>query len=356
MEPGWDGRLIGWYRRHQRVLPWRQNPSPYRVWVSEIMLQQTQVATVIPYFERFIAAFPDINSLAGADQEHVLKVWEGLGYYSRARNLHRAARRVVSDFDGAIPCTHEALLALPGVGEYTAAAIASIAYGQPFPVVDGNVLRFAARFRGITADIRTTHVKKATLQWLQPVIALHNPSDFNQALMELGALVCHPSSPMCAECPVADNCYALSNGCVNELPFKAARKNIPHYNVAVGIVFDGDRLLICKRAQDKMLGGLWEFPGGKQEPGEALEETARREIVEETGMEVRVGSRLVTVEHAYSHFSITMTAFICTKTNNHCVCETEAESRWVYPSDLEELPFPKANRRVIAALKEQLKK
>ena len=218
-------RLLAWYRRHQRQLPWRDDPSPYRVWVSEIMLQQTRVVAVQPYFARFLDRFPSLKSLAAADQEEVLKVWEGLGYYSRARNLHRAARQVVAERGGRMPATSVELAELPGVGPYTAAAIASIAFGEATPVVDGNVLRVVARHRAWREDIAAVRTRNRVRASLEEAIAVSgDPSSFNQAMMELGALVCTPRQPQCGVCPLAGDCRALAEDLVAELPVK--RKQI----------------------------------------------------------------------------------------------------------------------------------
>lgn len=348
----WPPALLAWFHRHQRVLPWRSEPTPYRVWISEIMLQQTQVATVLPYFERFLACFPTLRSLADADLHDVLKAWEGLGYYSRARNLHRAAQQVRTRHGGELPADPQALLELPGIGRYTAAAIASIAFGQPFPVVDGNVLRVFARFWGIADDVRSGTVRDRFYVRLAPIIERQSdPSAFNQAIMELGALVCTVRRPQCATCPLADNCVARADGRTGELPVKARRAAVPHVDVAVGLVWREGRVLIARRPLAAMLGGLWEFPGGKQVAGETLEETAVREIREETGLDVEVGERLCTVRHAYSHFRITLTAFHCRLQGGALRMDTARPCEWVRPEDLDRFAFPRANAKVIAALR-----
>ena len=235
----WVHLLLAWYGRHRRALPWRDEPTAYRVWISEIMLQQTRVAAVRPYFVRFLERFPTLRALAAADQQDVLKAWEGLGYYSRARNLHKAAQQVVQA-GGTIPGTSAKLARLPGIGPYTAAAIASIAFGEATPVVDGNVLRVVARHRGLRDDIaamRTRDLVRASL--LDAIALAGDPSSFNQAMMELGALVCTPRSPRCGECPLAGDCRALAEDAVDVLPVKRKRKAVPHYEIAVGLVFDG---------------------------------------------------------------------------------------------------------------------
>ncbi len=348
----WPERLLEWYDANRRPMPWRADPTPYRVWISEIMLQQTQVDTVIPYFERFVARFPDIRSLARADLQDVLRAWQGLGYYARARNLHRAAGIVASEMDGRIPGSFEELRKLPGLGPYTAAAIASIAFGEAVPVVDGNVLRVFTRFWGIEDDIRRPRVRDALFDRLGPYVAGAPPSAFNQSIMELGALVCRPTSPDCPRCPIAAPCVARRENRTGELPVKSRAKPIPHHEIAVGVIWRRGRILVGRRRADQMLGGLWEFPGGKRRPGESLAETARREILEETGLEVVLDETpYAVVEHTYSHFRITLTAFPCRSDRGRPVARSTDALRWVRLPDLSALPFPKANLAVIDAIR-----
>jgi A/G-specific adenine glycosylase len=344
--PRWPKALVAWFERDHRPMPWRQDSSPYRVWISEIMLQQTQVVTVIPYFERFVARFPDVRALAAADSQDVLRLWEGLGYYSRARNLHKAAREIVAARSGRLPATHDDWLTLPGIGAYTAAAIASIAFGEPVPSVDGNVMRVCARLWAVREPIRDLRVVSRVRERLQPIIRTVNPSSFNQAMMETGALVCRPRNPVCATCVLRRDCRAFREGLTDKLPVVHRAAAVPHHTIAVGVVWKAGRLLIARRRDDQMLGGLWEFPGGKQAPGEPLADTARREVFEETGLCVRVGEPLLTVRHAYSHFRITMTAFHCKWISGRARPRTSAELKWIAPGDLRTYPFPRANRRI----------
>ena len=348
----WHRRLVDWFRSHRRLLPWRNRPTPYRVWVSEIMLQQTRVETARDYFERFITRFPSPEDLARADSQDVLRVWEGLGYYSRARNLHRAARRVMEKYDGRIPSTRDELLTLPGIGEYTAGAIASIAFGAPEPAVDGNAVRVMARFHALELDSRKNEIRRRVHERLREVLTRNDPGDFNQALMELGALVCKPRSPDCPVCPLRPDCLAFAQGRTQELPIRSPRAAVPRHNVAVGVVWHENRLLIARRPADRMLGGLWEFPGGKQEAGEELPHTVRREVREEVGLDVTVGPRLCTVKHAYTHFRVTISAFTCTAETPDAVAQDAAEVRWVKLDEMEAYPFPRANRRIIEHIKE----
>lgn len=331
-------------------MPWRDRPLPYDVWVSEVMLQQTQVGTVIPYFKRFIARFPNVQALAAADLQDVLKVWEGLGYYSRARNLHRAARLVCKEFNGRLPGTFGALQEIPGIGPYIAAAIASIAFDQPVPVVDGNVLRVFARFWGIEDDIRDARTRATLFDRLAPVVAACNPSDFNQAMMELGALVCSPRTPKCGTCPLQTGCVAFAAGRTIDLPFKSRKAPVPHYDIAVGVVLHDGKILIGRRRETQMLGGLWEFPGGKMKPGESAEAAVVRELREETGLHVRVHQKYCTVNHAYTHFKITLHAYACDVLSGTARPRSADALKWVPLKALRDYPFPTANRKVIAAI------
>lgn len=251
--------LLSWYDANARVLPWRSEATPYRVWVSEIMLQQTRVSAVLPYFNRFIEALPDVFALAAADEETLLKLWEGLGYYNRARNLQKAARILTETHGGIFPSDYESLLSLPGVGEYTAGAIASIAFGQAVPAVDGNVQRVLSRllqsFAEITDSKKKTAFWRAALRMIPPFRA----GDFNQALMELGAVICLPNgSPRCGECPLADFCRAHAAGCEEELPVRAAKKQRKTEEKTVLLVLSQGKVLLHKREKG-LLGGLWEY-------------------------------------------------------------------------------------------------
>ena len=346
----WPRELVRGFEREHRPMPWRSDPSPYKVWVSEIMLQQTQVATVIPYFDRFIRRFPSFESLASAEQQDVLKLWEGLGYYSRARNLHRAARMIVERHGGTPPQTADALRNLPGVGPYTAAAIASIAFGEAVPSVDGNVLRVCSRLWGLDTPMRDKALADDVRARLRPLIATVNPSHFNQAMMETGALVCKPRNPDCEHCLLARHCVAFKTGRTAVLPVVAKATRTPHYRVAVGVVWKRGRILIARRGEEQMLGGLWEFPGGKQERGESLEQTAIREIAEETGLQVAVTGCYATVKHAYSHFRITLTAYRCEWRAGTARPKSAVELRWIEPARLADVPMPRANRRIAERL------
>jgi A/G-specific adenine glycosylase len=345
--------LIAWFAAHRADLPWRRDRDPYLVWLSEIMLQQTQVTTVIPYFERFVARFPTVNALAAAPLDDVLKLWEGLGYYSRARNLHKAAQVVAQEKGGQFPATVEGLLALPGIGRYTAGAIASLAFGADAPVLDGNVIRVLARVFDIEQDVRETAVVKDLWALAERLVPAGEAGPWNEGLMELGRVVCTPKSPDCLHCPIAAYCAANALGIQDQRPVKAPRVRTPHYDVTAAVITrDDGQVLIAQRPVDKMLGGLWEFPGGKREPGESLQDCLRREIREELGIEIAVGAQIGTVQHGYTHFRITLYAFRCALIDGTPQPIQCAAWTWAALNDLERFAFPVTDQKIIAMLRD----
>lgn len=299
--------LLNWYEKNRRILPWRENPVPYYVWISEIMLQQTRVEAVKPYFARFIEKLPDIRALAEVDEEALLKLWEGLGYYNRARNLQKAARIVVEQYDGQMPADYELLLGLPGIGSYTAGAIASIAYGIPVPAVDGNVLRVLSRIMADDRDILMQSVKKSAEELLLETMPSEAPAAFNQAMMEIGAMVCIPNGePKCGECPLAPFC--LAHACGNELeyPVKKAKKERRVEERTILIIHDtGERIAIEKRADKGLLAGLYEFPNleGRLSKKEVLA------CMEEWGYTVSKAEKLESAKHIFSHVEWHMSGY-----------------------------------------------
>lgn len=296
--------LLDWYDAHRREMPWRGHPDPYAVWVSEIMLQQTQVETVRGYFARFLAAFPTVSALAAAPQQEVLKAWEGLGYYSRARNLQRAAQSVAAG-GGRLPQAAAQWSALPGVGPYTAAAIASICFGELTPVVDGNVARVFARFLGWAEDFSKPAARAKLAGWLQPHIeASSRPGDFNQAMMDLGATVCTPRAPACERCPLTTGCLARRESRQAELPSKPPKKATPTRVAVAALVRDpGGRVLFVQRPTDGLLGGLWELPAValSRKP---TRRDALRALREQTGLAADRATPLGTVVHVFTHFKL----------------------------------------------------
>lgn len=344
--------LLQWYQQQGRDLPWRHTRDPYAIWVSEIMLQQTQVATVIPYYQRWLATFPAIADLAAADLETVLKLWQGLGYYARARHLHRAAQQIMANHGGQFPHTYEAVAALPGIGRSTAGAILSAAFNQPQPILDGNVKRVLARLYGLT--IPPKQAETQLWQWSAQLLCRQSPRDFNQALMDLGATICTPRQPLCHACPWQCHCLAHRHQLTHEIPRKMSRSPLPHKKIGVAVIWNAaGQILIDRRPPTGLLGGLWEFPGGKIEPNETVQECIRREIREELGIEIRVGEHLIDIDHAYTHFRVTLHVYYCqhvSGTPQPLGCDA---IRWVNPEELEQFPFPKANTAIIQAIHER---
>ena len=427
-------RLLAWFRKHQRDLPWRRTRDPYRIWVAEVMLQQTQVATVLPYYRRFLARFPTVEALAGASGQAVLKVWQGLGYYRRAMNLRAAARAVVRDHGGRIPADPAAFAALPGVGRYTCGAVQSIAFGQRLAALDGNAVRVIARWLALTqtVDRPATRAKlwsaaealvpergavpfsrrcekgavplsggsleqltvgcsgnsrggqscpprhgtpghgrsaagktarraacekgavplsgaAASKKGAVPFFS-NPPGDWNQAVMELGATVCLPRGPHCGECPVRRHCRAAAKGIQDRIPARRRRKPIPHIEVGAGIIWRRGRVLLCKRRTDAMLGGLWEFPGGKRRPGESIQRCIRRELMEECALAVTVGKHLIDVTHTYTHLRVTLRVYHCRAGPGRVKLLGCDDAKWVRPQDIARYPLPAADVHILKAL------
>lgn len=339
-------RLLEWYATSGRSLPWRETQDPYRIWISEIMLQQTQVKTVIPYFDRWIQQFPSVQSLADAELQTVLKAWEGLGYYARARNLHRAAKQIA---ETGFPTDLDSIQALPGIGRTTAGGILSAAFDQPISILDGNVKRVLARL--IALDKVPNKALAQLWAISDQLIDPENGRDFNQALMDLGATVCTPKNPACLVCPWRSHCKAYNLGVQSELPMSETRTAIPHKVIGVAVIWKDQRILIDRRKPEGLLGGLWEFPGGKLEPGETIEECIQREIREELAIDIAVGEQLIVVDHTYTHFRVTLNVHHCQYLAGEPQVIECDEIRWVAVDELSDYPFPKANIKIIEALR-----
>lgn len=340
-------KLLTWYAAHGRELPWRNKPEPYAVWVSEIMAQQTRLETVMPYFERWMSLFPDVHALAAADQQDVLNAWEGLGYYSRARNLHKAAGIVANTLNGRLPEARPELEALPGIGRYTAGAILSIAFGQDEAVVDGNVKRVYARMFAVEEAVNTPAGEQAIWALAEMHLPRGQAGDYNQALMDLGAMVCLPRQPDCPACPLNGLCLAFQSGQTDAFPAKQPKPKSPHYTVTAAVIHGKDgRVLITQRPQDALLGGLWEFPGGKQEDGENLETCLKREIWEELACKIEVREPLGVFRHAYTHFKVTLHAFHALLESGQPELHYHQDARWVPITDLDDYPMGKIDRMI----------
>jgi len=343
--------LLRWYRKNARRLPWREARDPYKIWVSEVMLQQTQVKTVLAYYSEFTRVFPDIKSLAQSDLQDVLKQWEGLGYYARARNLHRAARLVMADHEGRLPSDQPRLQKLPGIGDYIAAAVLSIAFDQPYPVVDGNVKRVLARLFKMDIPVNQSASFKQFHAVATELLEAQHPGDFNQAMMELGALICTPTQPSCDTCPVSFACLALEHGEVAVYPRKIKAKPTPRIHMAIGVVFRRNRVLIIRRPPDGLLGGLWEFPGGEVKHNEQSATTCVRAIKLAANLTVTVDSFLTRITHAYTHFKIKADVFFCTYQKGSLKLGQAVDYRWIKIDEIDQYPFPKANHKFFDALR-----
>jgi A/G-specific adenine glycosylase len=314
------------------------------------MLQQTRVETVIPYYRKFLRKFPTVESLASADLAAVLKVWEGLGYYARARNLHKAAGVLVSSHRGKLPRRSAELRTLPGIGEYTAAAIASIAFDEAVPALDGNARRVLSRWIALASDPASRSGMRRLREKAARLLDPRRPGEWNQAVMELGATICLPAAPRCGACPVSGFCQAYRINNTAGIPRRKKRLPTPHYQVTAGVIQHRGRILIARRKEHGLLGGLWEFPGGKQEPGESLEECLQRELQEELNIRVAVGEKLTRIRHAYTHFRITLHVFFCRWIGGHPEPVGCSELKWVRPSELTRYAFPKADHSIIELL------
>jgi len=344
--------LMDWYAKNARELPWRSDASPYRTWISEVMLQQTQVDTVLPYFEKWVAKFPDVESLAAADEQDVLSVWEGLGYYSRARNIHKAACMIVDELGGQIPKMVESLQKLPGIGPYTAAAIASIAFDVDAAAVDGNIRRVFSRLFDIKEPARSTEGEKIIWSLAKAHLPQGKAGIYNQALMDLGSLICTPGTPHCESCPIAEGCLAYQRGVQEQRPVKLPRRKIPHLTVTAAVIRMNGRVLLAKRSANGLLGGLWEFPGGTLEDmDEDLKMCLKREIKEELGVDVNIGEPFGVYKHAYTHFRITLHAFLCELHQGHVPRALENDGiAWATRAELSKYPMGKVDRQIAERL------
>lgn len=330
----WQTLLFDWYQKSKRDLPWRRTRDPYKIWVSEIMLQQTTVETVIPYYQRFLKRFPTLKSLAQAPEEEVLKLWSGLGYYSRARNLHRAAKYVMKEFGGKVPSSPEELQTLPGVGRYTAGAIASIAFGRRVPVLDGNVIRVLSRLYALAMDPKSVEGRKIFWQKAQGVLPSKNCGDFNQALMELGATLCTPENPLCPLCPVTAFCKAREKGDPEAYPH-GKKKTVYEDRILTAAIVERDgKILLVKRPDKGLLKGFWEFPMVEGPPSELVQQWSLQAL-----------HPLPLVRHSVLNRRLKITPLVCQMTQEKVL---DIPHRWILPSEITDLPTSSMNKKILS--------
>lgn len=339
--------LLAWYKINKRDIPWRQTKDPYKIWLSEVMLQQTQVETVIPYYEKWIKKYPTFTNVMKSKESDLLKLWEGLGYYNRCRNIHKAVNIIANNYDGKIPDVMSEFKKLPGVGDYIASAVFSISFGQNLPALDGNIIRVLSRVlrkKNVSPHNRKI-IHNHILKWMK----YGHAGDINEALMDLGSMVCRPNKTSCYQCPFINGCGAYASGDPEAYPKHLTKKKTPVYNVVTGIIWKNDKFLITLRENKKHLGGLWEFPGGKIKNGENQIEALEREIREECGLVVNIENKIGSFKHVYSHFSINMTSFHCTAKNGSQV-KTQQKYQWIKLSQINNFAFPKANHKIFSLM------
>ncbi len=344
--------LATWFHEAARPMPWRDKPTPYRVWLSEVMLQQTRVETVRPYFDRFLDALPDVASLAAAGEQEVLGLWAGLGYYRRCRALQQAARVVMQAHGGQLPSDAETLATLPGVGRYTAGAIASIAFDEPTAAVDGNVMRVLSRVLALEEPIDRGPGQRLLWETAEALVDPTDPSTHNQALIELGALLCRPRTPVCGRCPLEPWCAGAASGEPTRWPRKRPRKApIPAWAVSGLIHDDAGRLLLARRPAGGLLGGLWELPGSEVDPGSSRRAQLATALTERVGLEAEVGAHLATVEHVFTHRRLTLEVFaIPTWSGRPRLLGGYEELRFLDREELGEVPLSRLSTKVLSAV------
>jgi A/G-specific adenine glycosylase len=340
--------LLRWFRKTKRNLPWRHTYNPYHVWISEIMLQQTQMDRGVRYFLRWIDRFPDVASVAAAEQQEILKYWEGLGYYARARNLHKAAKVMACDFGGQVPCEHGLLLSLPGIGPYTAAAIASIAGNYDIPVIDANVSRVYARLFDVAHPVREGPGQKLIAAIAEKLLPQGQARAYNQALMDLGGMICTPRNPLCGECPVASACRSLQAGTIGVRPVAQRKPDVVVMHAVAALIRNQGRIYIQQRSANEVWGGLWEFPGGQVAEGEAAAQLADR-ISEQTGLAVAIIRPIARIAHQYTNHKILLHCFLCQLVGEKRtpVLRSACDYRWIHADELDQFAFPAGPRKLL---------
>jgi A/G-specific adenine glycosylase len=343
-------RLLAWFDQYQRNLPWRRSRDPYRIWLSEIMLQQTQVATVIPYYHRFLQAFPNVQALAAADEQDVLRQWEGLGYYRRARHLHQAARYLVREHAGALPDDPQVWESLPGIGRYTLGAVLSQAYGRRLPILEANSMRVLCRLFAIADNPRQSATQRQLWELADLLVSRRRPGDFNQALMELGALVCTSTHPQCSRCPLRRRCVAAQQQRQHQLPRQGPAAATEHIDEVAVIVRRRAQVLAVQRPAAGRWANLWEFPHGAVHSGENLHAAAARVLLQSTGIRAKIESHLTTLKHGIMHFQVTIHALEAVYRGGRFRSSEHQQGRWLQPAQLAQLPLSAPQRRLAQVL------
>jgi A/G-specific adenine glycosylase len=338
-------KLLRWFSRHRRDLPWRRTKDPYRTWISEIMLQQTTVPAVIPYYQKWMKIFPTLRALAKAPSRKILKTWQGLGYYQRAKNIHKTSKIILKSFKGKIPDSYDELVKLPGIGAYSAGAILSIAYNKRFPALEANSLRVLSRILCLE-DPFNSKIEKQLNDFQSQLLPLRSAGNFNQALMELGSLVCRNKNPLCLKCPVKSFCQAYQRGKQELIPFKKQKKKAEKIEAVIGIILKDNKILIQKRPSKGLLADLWEFPGGKIKPGESKIRALRRELKEELGFEIDGATFIQKVNHSYTDFRVTLYSYLCHVDQVRFLKDSSTQSRWVTRKSIRQYPFPSGSARI----------
>ena len=341
--------LAKWYNTKNYTFPWRENNSAYSVWISEIMLQQTQVLTATPYFRAWMKKFPTVNSVAIAHIDDLLKSWEGLGYYQRAHNILFAAQSIMNKYNGFFPTKYEELIELKGIGDYTASAIMSIAYNKPYPAIDGNLKRVVARLYGVN-DFK--NIIKTSKEHISDLMTNQNPSIINQSLMDLGREICKPKKPKCTDCPVKEFCIAFNNQLIDKFSLKTKAKKIPVFDVSVGLIIKNNHILISKRKKNGMLANLWELPGGKIEKNESSIECLTREIKEETDLKIKVKQYIGNIDHQYSHFKIKVKLYKCQYISGEAKPLSSQQVKWINKKNINKFTFPTATHKLFKLLED----
>ncbi len=337
-------KLLNWYDKNKRNLPWRKTRNPYKVWISEIMLQQTQVKTVIPYFNKWMKNYPSLNTLKQANYDDMLKIWEGLGYYSRCQNIYKATQII----DKSFPKKYEDLISLPGIGDYTAKTILSIAYDRKYVGIDTNLERIGYRQLGLKTKSKRN--QNRVTKFLEKNQSIVRPGDYNEALMDLGSSVCRANLTFCNQCPISSSCKAYQSSYPTRYPRPKVSKKIPIFDIAVSLIKFDDKILISKRKNTKFLEGLWEFPGGKIEKNESAEKAIIREIKEETNLDIKAPTYLGSIKHQYSHFGVNISLFISHPKSIRKLFMNQ-DFRWIRFDEIDKYALPKANHKMLDIIK-----